>query len=145
MNNYSATRTIIGHIEQGKDLYNTITRIAQEHRVTAGRITGMGAVQRATVAYYDQKEREYRDIAFDQPMEIVSLYGNISIKEGASFAHVHVVLSDSMGQCRGGHLLPGSTPVFACEIVMEAFDGPSLVRNTDETTGLALWSKDSIL
>jgi len=31
------------------------------------------------------------------------------------------------------------TIVFACEFIIEAFDGPPLERGFDETTGLPLW------
>lgn len=145
MGEYAAKRTIIGQIQQGNDLYNSITRIAREHNVMMGRVTGMGAVQRAKVAYYDQMAMKYSEIALNEPMEIVSLYGNISVKEGKPFAHVHVVLSDEKGNSMGGHLLPGNTPVFACELVVEEFDGPQLERHVDEKTGLALWPKDATL
>ncbi len=145
MNTYSVKRTVIGQIGRDKDLYNEITRIAQDNNISVGRITGMGAVQSAKLAYYDQKTMKYYDIVIGEAMEIVSLYGNISTKEGKPFVHAHVVLSDEKGNGKGGHLLPGGTPVFACEIVIEEFDGPELIREFDEKTGLALWDKQIML
>lgn len=145
MPSYSTKRTIIGQIKKGADLYNSITRIVQENGIRMGRVTGMGAVQSAKLAYYDQKTMKYFDIVFNEAMEIVSLYGNISIRDGKPFAHVHVVLSDERGNGKGGHLLPDSTPVFACEITIEEFEGPALVRGFEETTGLTLWSEDKTL
>lgn len=145
MNTYSVKRTVIGQIGRDKDLYNEITRIAQDNNISVGRITGMGAVQSAKLAYYDQKTMKYYDIVIGEAMEIVSLYGNISTKEGKPFVHAHVVLSDEKGNGKGGHLLPGGTPVFACEIVIEEFDGPELIREFDEETGLALWDKQIML
>ena len=145
MSDYTIKRTIVGQVEKGADLYNSITRIVQEHAIKMGRVTGMGAVQRAKVAYFDQKVMKYFDITMDEPMEIVSLYGNISLKDGKPFAHVHVVLADEKGNGKGGHLLPGETPVFACELTIEEFDGTELVRESDKQTGLTLWPKNSIL
>jgi hypothetical protein len=142
---YRVKRTLIGQLEKGSDLYNSITRIIHENHIRVGRVTGMGALQRARLAYYDQKTMKYSEIVFAEPMEIVSLYGNISMKDGKSFAHVHVVLSDEKGNGKGGHLLPGEAPVFACEIVIEEFDGPDLVRTVDENTGLALWAAEKNL
>jgi predicted DNA-binding protein with PD1-like motif len=144
MNSYSTKRTIIGHVERGTDLYDGITRIAQQNNIKLGRVTGLGAVQRAKLAYYDQKEMKYKDFDLNEPMEIVSMYGNISLKDGKPFVHAHVVLSDEKGNTRGGHLLPGSS-VFACEITIEEFEGPELVRGFDERTGLTLWPKEKIL
>jgi uncharacterized protein len=38
------------------------------------------------------------------------------------------------------HLAPGNM-VFACEIVIEEFDGPPFRREFDNETGLALWQE----
>ena len=99
-------------------------------------------MQGAKLAYYNQQSLEYEELDFRDPMEIVSLYGNISLRNNVPFAHVHVVLSDAEGVARGGHLLPGGTPVFACELMIEEFEGEPLIRQKDDTTGLTLWSKD---
>jgi predicted DNA-binding protein with PD1-like motif len=145
MGNYRVKRTVIGQLERGTDLYAGVTRVVQEHRIAVGRVTGMGAVQRATLAYYNQKTMTYQTIELNEPLEIVSLYGNISLKDGEPFAHVHVVLSDEKGNGKGGHLLPGGTPVFACELTIEEFEGPPLARGTDAATGRSLWSKDAAI
>ena len=142
MSGYSIGRTVIGRIRKGDDLYNGIAAIAREHGIRVGRVTGIGSVEKAAVAFYDQKRMEYAEISINEPMEIVSLYGNVSLKEGSPFPHVHVVLSDARGNGKGGHLLPGTTPVFACEITIEEYDGEDLVRALDDETGLYLWQKD---
>jgi uncharacterized protein len=142
---YSIKRTIVGTLERDADLYDGITRIIREHNVTVGRITAIGSVRRAKLAYYDQKQMQYTTVEVPQPMEIVSLYGNISVKDGLPFAHVHVVLSDELGNGKGGHLLSGGTPVFACELTVEEYNGPPLTRVTDPATGLSLWSGENSL
>lgn len=139
MSDYAVKRTIIGRLKNGDDLYDGIARIALSEKINMGRVTGMGAVRRARLAYYDQKTMKYCDIQIDEPMEIVSLYGNISVKEGKPFPHIHVVLADENGSGKGGHLIPGGTPVFACELTIEEYDGPELSRDIDDQTGLFLW------
>ena len=145
MGTYTVKRTIIGQLERGTDLYSGITRIAQENNIHVGRVTGIGAVQKARIAYYDQKQMKYFDLEINEAMEIVSMYGNVSLKDGMPFVHCHLVLSDEKGNGKGGHLLPSGTPVFACEVTIEEFEGPELVREFDEKTGLALWPKDKTL
>ena len=44
-----------------------------------------------------------------------------------------------MTAVHGGHLAPG-TIVFACELIIEAFDGQELNRGMDRETGLPLWN-----
>ena len=85
---------------------------------------------------YDLPDEE---IFIDEPHEITSLIGNISMRDGAVALHAHVTLGDRRGNVRGGHLLPG-TPVFACEAVLCKIEGPELTRGYDEITKLPLWN-----
>jgi predicted DNA-binding protein with PD1-like motif len=64
--------------------------------------------------------------------------GNVSIKEGKPFLHLHIVVSDTDLRCWGGHLFPGSA-VFAAEAHIQELEGGQRVRMPDATTGLALW------
>lgn len=145
MSAYRIRQTFIGQLERGTDLHTGITEFARKNSITLGRVTGLGAVQKATLAYYDQTLMKYCEIRFAEPMEIVNLFGNVSLKDGKPFLHAHVVLSDDKGNARGGHLLPGGSPVFACEIIVEVFEGSELVRGFDEQTGLTLWPRDKTL
>jgi hypothetical protein len=96
-------------------------------------------VKKARLGYYNQKEREYHFYELDQTLEITNLVGNVSIKDGVPIVHAHVTFSDKDGHAYGGHLAPG-TIVFACEIVIQVFDGPKFERVLDQETGLPLWN-----
>jgi predicted DNA-binding protein with PD1-like motif len=145
MTEYKIKRTLVGQIQHGADLYTAITRIATESNITTGRVSGIGAVKKAKVAFYDQTGMKYADVEINKPMEILSLKGNITLKDGKPFLHAHVVLSDEQGHAHGGHLLPDGSPVFACEITIDEFDGPAIERGFDSNTGLTLWPQHTIL
>lgn len=129
----------MGRLACGCDLLDELTRECAARNVTLGRIEALGAVQKARVGFYNQQSRTYQHVSLDRPMEIANLVGNVSLKDGKPFVHAHVTLVDEQGQCHGGHLAPG-TIVFACEFVLEAFDGPAFERKPDAETGLPLWS-----
>ncbi len=128
----------MGKLEYGDDLLTTITAICVERGIKLGRISAIGAVQKARVGYYDQKSQTYQFRDLNYPMEILNLVGNISIKDGDPFVHVHITLIDEHGEAHGGHLASG-TVVFACELVIEGLSGPQFVRSLDGETGLPLW------
>ena len=130
----------MGKLPHGSDLLEEITSICTEKQIRLGRIEALGAVQQARLGFYDQKTREYEFFHLDQGLEITNLVGNISVKEGQPMVHAHVTLTDSTGRAYGGHLAQG-TKVFACEFVLEVFDGPALQREYDQTTGLPLWKE----
>ena len=130
---------IMGKLSCGCDLLEELTNISIERGVRLGRIEAIGAVQKARVGFYNQETRLYEFHSFDHPLEITKLAGNISGKDGNPFVHAHITLSDESGKSYGGHLAPG-TVVFACEFLLEVFDGPAFDRRFDEETGLPLWS-----
>ena len=129
----------MGKLSYGCDLLEELTSTCQKENIRLGRIEALGAVQKAHLGFYDQKTREYRFFTLPQPLEITKLIGNISLKDGNPFVHAHVTLADEEGKAFGGHLAPG-TVVFACEFIIESFDGPVLERGFDEETGLPLWT-----
>jgi len=129
----------MGTMKPGVDLLEEITKICQERNIHLGSIEAIGAVQKASIAFYNQTKRDYVIMTINEPLEMTSLTGNISIKDGKPFVHAHVTLADSTGNVYGGHLAPG-TIVFACEFIIKTFDGLMLERRFDEDTGLSLWS-----
>ena len=115
------SRVIIETLVEGTDLYREIARIAAQNKVSAGRVTGSGSVQRARITTCDQKTMQHATVEVSAPMEIVSLYGEVLAHEGKVAPHIHVVLADDRGNGNGGHLTPDSTPVRSCEIKIEEY------------------------
>ena len=138
-NQVRAQEIFMGKLTLGCDLLEGLNNVCAERNVTLGRIEAIGAVQSAHIGFYNQESKTYQFSSLNVPMEITHLIGNVSLKEGKPFVHAHVTLADEQGMCHGGHLAPG-TVVFACEFVLEVFDGPRFERDHDEETGLPLWS-----
>ena len=134
-----AVKMFMGKLEFGADLLEEITRICVDRDIHLGWVEALGAVKKARLGYYNQKEREYHFYELDQTLEITNLVGNVSIKDGVPIVHAHVTFSDKDGHAYGGHLAPG-TIVFACEIVIQVLDGPKFERGLDQETGLPLWN-----
>ena len=139
LNKVKSTEVLMGKLKHGADLLEEITDICRDHNITLGRIEAFGAVKKARLGFYNQNTREYQDFILDCPLEITKLTGNISLKEGNPIVHAHLTLADEKGSAYGGHLMPG-TIIFACEIILQIFDGVSFERKFDQETGLPLWS-----
>lgn len=120
------------------DLVQSITRFASDRGIETGSLVAIGALKKAKLGYYDQKKNRYREIKVDSPTEIASCTGNISLREGEPFAHIHVVLSDANGNTKAGHLLEGT--VFVAEVHLRTLQGPKLERRHDNASGLWLWA-----
>ncbi len=141
---YKYKRTFIGRLPNGADLLKGITEYIIKHKISIGEVHGIGAVSRSAILYYNQQTKEYEKIAIDEPMEMLSLAGNISIRDHDPYPHLHIVLGDRTGRTFGGRLA-GGTIVFAAEIVIREYEGERLYRERDPGTGLHLWDYRSEL
>jgi predicted DNA-binding protein with PD1-like motif len=133
-------RLLMGRLSRGGDLLGELMDVCGREKISLGRVEVIGAVERARLGYYHQVSKEYRTLALNEPLEIASFQGNISVRDDGPFVHAHITLANERGMTFGGHLLSGSV-VFAAEFIIETFTGPSFVRTFDEDTGLHLWQK----
>lgn len=85
-----------------------------------------------TIGRYDG--REYVKRTIDESSEILSLQGNVSIKEGEPFVHLHVSLADESFSAVGGHLFEGTVSMTIELVIIEL--NSSFVRTP---TGGTFW------
>jgi uncharacterized protein len=130
---------MIFKLKHGEDIAEAILKKCNDKRIKSGVVFFIGAVQKATIGYYDQKIKKYKKIMLNEPMEIVSGMGNISIKDKKPFLHAHISLADKNGKLLGGHLF-SPTVVFVCEVFVSK-KNKKLIRKFDKQTGLFLWKK----
>jgi predicted DNA-binding protein with PD1-like motif len=132
-------RKFMGRLTKGDDLLAALNAVCRAQSITLGEVQAIGAVSRARFGYYDQRERKYEFLELNESLEILSLVGNISLKDGEPMVHAHVTLADEQGRAFGGHLAEG-TQVFACEFALQEYMSfRTFHRNLDDATGLFLW------
>lgn len=141
---FKAETVHMGRLDKGADIIRSLELFCQEKGIKAAWVNVIGALEQATLSYYDQKTHQYFHKEIQGDYEIVSCSGNISLKDGKPFGHLHMVISGEDYSTLGGHLWPDSVKVFAAEFVLFQLDQPmdaeDLVRCPDGETGLALWS-----
>ena len=129
-------REYVARLEHGRDWREQIEAFADAEGVDAAFFFGLGAVQDATLLFYDQDTQEYDPVEFDEPFEVTAAVGNVSRLGDERFAHTHVTLSREDGTALGGHLDAATT--FAGELYLREFD-VRLEREHDPVTDLDLW------
>jgi predicted DNA-binding protein with PD1-like motif len=90
--------------ESGESVVASLIPWLQTARIGYAAISGLGAVRSATVSYWNAQTEQYEPHDLNEQMEVVSLIGNVTLKEGAPFLHVHVTLGRSDLSIVGGHL-----------------------------------------
>ena len=71
-----------------------------------------------------------------EPLELLSLSGNISREEDKVHIHCHVTVSSGLddGRAYGGHLIEGCVVFSTCEVIIAEITGLKMKRNTDPET-----------
>jgi predicted DNA-binding protein with PD1-like motif len=96
------TSTLI--IDKGEDVISTITEVAKDNNIQNAFLSGLGAVEKISCGYYNLEEKKYYFINYEGLFEVVSMTGNIMLKEGQPFVHLHAVFTDENNQAFGGHV-----------------------------------------
>jgi uncharacterized protein len=131
-------RAAFVRLERGEDLLRSLNEAAAHLGMEAATLQIVGAVERLAVAYYRQDAKEYEQHVYDAPHEISGGVGNVSLKDGTPFVHIHVTGSGEDGRGVAGHLVEGSR-VFLIEAYFRRLDGPAPVREQDDDLGLPVW------
>ena len=121
-------------LERGEDLLDGLNRAVEEMKLEAATLQVIGGLEQGRVGYFDPETSEYVPIETGH-VEIASGLGNVSIRDGEPFIHLHLVLSGRDGSAVGGHAMEGCR-AFVVEAYFRRLDGPAPVRQ--ETPGMAL-------
>ena len=97
--------TFVVSLDNHQEVVAALAAFCEEQGILAGEITGIGAVNSATLRFLDPATKLYVDKTFDEQMEISSLVGNISEKDGKPYLHLHANFGRRDYTVVGGHLL----------------------------------------
>ncbi len=118
------TRHLMIRLDRGDELPAALIRALDEAEARSGFITGVGSVEAAELAHYDQAHTAYeRARRIDAPCEVVSLSGNVALLDGAATVRLSTVLAreTEVGlSTQGGQLVWAR--VFSLEIHVVVFD-----------------------
>ena len=91
-------------LDKGDSINKVFENFSLNKGIKCAWINGIGAITNPKVGYYSVEKKIYQSKTFIGEYELISLLGNISIKEGNYFSHTHITFSDINYQVYGGHL-----------------------------------------
>ncbi len=124
-------------LEKEEDIFLKICEFIEKHGILTGEIRGIGSLKEYSLGYYDGEK--YVANSNKEMVELISLHGNISIKDGKGFPHMHAVISKHNGTCLGGHVLEKNIVSYVVEIIITEYS-EKVYRTEDKETGLSLWN-----
>lgn len=121
---------------QGDEAFSGLQEFAEKYHVTSAHFTAIGALDGATVAWFDPKRKMYKKISINGQHEVIGMSGDIALYQGRPIVHTHMVLGNSDGTTYGGHVLEAYvSPTLE---VMLTVDPATMQKRFDPVTDLTL-------
>src|SRR5262249_23547619 len=92
-------------LDTDDEVMGELGKFVREQEVEAASVTAIGAFQRALLGYFDWATKQYKKIAVDEQVEVLSLLGDVAVADEGPTLHLHAVLRKADGSVVGGHLL----------------------------------------
>ncbi|MFH4935536.1 PPC domain-containing DNA-binding protein [Staphylococcus cohnii] len=96
--------TIVLVLEQGEDIVEAVTDLAREQNGKFGTVSGIGACDNVELNFYNLETKTYEKKEIKEPLELISLLGNISHIDEKPFAHLHATFGTNQYETLSGHL-----------------------------------------
>jgi predicted DNA-binding protein with PD1-like motif len=122
--------------ETGDEVMANLTEFARSNTLGASHLTAIGACSEVTLGYFDWDKKEYRKIPVNEQVEVLSLIGDIALKDDKPTVHAHIVVGRSDGTTMGGHLVEARVRPTLELILTES--PRHLQKQIDPESGLAL-------
>lgn len=127
---------ILMRADVDEEVIEAIKAVIKRENVEFARISGIGLVNKVTLAFYHLENCEYRYNYFPGSYEITSLQGNImNFADGDIHVHTHATIADRGHRVYGGHLKSAYVGA-AFEAVIDIIPGEGVHRIISERSKL---------
>jgi len=107
--------------DKDQPVNSTLTKIVEREGIVGGFLTGIGAIKNVELGFYHLHQKDYHRQTFSKgDFELLSLNGNISLKDGQPYVHTHTTIGDDQFRVFGGHMFEALVAVTA-EIYITPF------------------------
>lgn len=126
--------------ETGDEVLTELKRFVHENEITAASFSAIGAFSSATLAYFNWDSKAYEDFSIEEQVEVLTLTGDVALKDEQPALHAHVILGCKDGSTKGGHLQEAHVRP-TLEVMLE--ESPAYLRKSfDQESGLMLIDLD---
>ena len=121
---------------QGDEAFSGLVEFAEKYQVTSAHFTAIGALNGATLGWFDPQRKMYKKIPVKGQHEVIGMSGDIALYQGKPVVHTHMVVGNSDGTTRAGHVL--AAYVSPTLEVMVTVDPITMQKRFDPATDLTL-------
>jgi uncharacterized protein len=136
LNPGEATKQYAVIFYQGDEAFSGLLEFAEKYQVTSAHFTAIGALSGATVGWFDPQRKMYKKIPIVGQHEVIGMSGDIALYQGKPVVHTHMIVGNSDGTARAGHVLDAYvSPTLE---VMVTVDPITMQKRLDPATDLTL-------
>jgi len=121
---------------KGDEAFSGLLEFAEEYHITSAHFTAIGALNGATLAWFDPQRKMYKKIPIQGQVEVIGMSGDIALYQGKPVVHTHMMVGTSDGATHGGHVL--AAYVSPTLEVMVTVDPIGMQKRFDPETDLTL-------
>jgi uncharacterized protein len=123
--------------ETGDELATGLNQFAADQELAGSSLKAIGAFSSVKLAWFNWQTKKYQpSVVLHEQVELLSLVGDIALKDGKPQVHAHLVIGKSDGTAHGGHLIEAHVRP-TCEVILT--ESPQhLQKQIDPESGLAL-------
>jgi predicted DNA-binding protein with PD1-like motif len=123
--------------ETGDEILSSLKSFAVAEGLSGSSFKAIGALSHVKLGWFSWKTKSYEtSVNFDEQVELLSLVGDIALKDAEPQIHAHLVVGRSDGTAHGGHLM-SATVRPTCELILT--ESPQHLRKQiDPESGIAL-------
>jgi uncharacterized protein len=129
--------TYIVSVQDQSSIVDALTDFVTSQKIEAGQVTGIGAVNEATLRFFTPSTKQYVDKTFYEQLEVTNISGNISVMDEKPLLHLHITLGRQDYTALAGHLLDAKIRG-AGEFIFYPLNTKA-VKNKDQEVGLNLY------
>lgn len=130
-------KTMVVILDTGDEILSSLKSVARTEHLAGSSFKAIGALSNVELGWFNWETKEYQTaVKLEEQIELLSLIGDIALKDGKPQVHAHLVIGRRDGTAHGGHLL-SATVRPTCEIVIT--ESPKhLQKEIDPESGIAL-------
>jgi predicted DNA-binding protein with PD1-like motif len=121
---------------QGDEAFSGLLEFAEKYHVRSAHFIAIGALNGATLGWFDPQRKMYKKIAVNGQHEVIGMSGDIALYQGKAVVHTHMVVGNPDGTTFGGHVL--EVHVAPTLEVMVTDDPVTMQKRFDPATDLTL-------
>jgi uncharacterized protein len=130
-------KTFVVILDTGDEILSSLKSVARTEHLAGSSFKAIGALSDVELGWFNWETKKYQTaVKLQEQVELLSLIGDIALKDNEPQIHAHLVIGRQDGTAHGGHLL-SATVRPTCEIVIT--ESPqNLQKEIDPVSGIAL-------